>query len=310
MTLTEPTSPDLNGLLSDYMAGPRVHSRVPEGWEDEPYTRFAVTPVAPTIGAVIDGVSLADEVDPELFEQLNRALLEWKVLFFRNQDITGRQHADFAANWGPLESHPFITKKQIDERPEVVRFEKGPKFSGYENTWHSDVTWREVPSLGSILRAIEVPPVGGDTLWCDMAAAYDGLTEDMKARLDGLEAEHDWLFTFGLGMDAEEKQRLRADFPAVRHPVVRTHPETKRKTLYVNRFFTQFIVGMPIDESRALLEHLWSRATFPEYQCRWKWDVGDVAFWDNRSTQHYAVSDYQPHRRVMERITIIGDRPF
>ncbi|MEY2471204.1 MAG: taurine dioxygenase [Actinomycetota bacterium] len=303
---------DLNGLLSDYHPGPRVYPRTPDGWAAAPYTRFDVAPLTPTIGAVILGVSLAAPVDAELFDQLNRALLEWKVLFFRDQDITGDQHAAFAANWGPLEAHPFIklTTDQSHGKAEVVRFEKGPELGGYENVWHSDVTWREVPSLGSVLRAIEVPDVGGDTMWSDMCAAYDGLDDATKERIEGLVAEHDWLYSFGLTMKPAERDALRVDFPPAHHPVVRTHPETGRKMLYVNRGFTQFIVGMDPDESRALLEQLWIQASFGEYQCRWKWQPGDVAFWDNRSTQHYAVSDYFPNRRVMERITIIGDKPF
>jgi taurine dioxygenase len=305
------TTTDQNGLFRDYLAGPRVEARVPEGWDPKPYTRFSVRALAPTIGAEIIGVSLADEVDPELFDELNRALLEWKVLFFRGQDITGEQQTAFAANWGPLEAHPFIKvhTSQDDARPEVVRFEKGPKLGGYENVWHSDVTWRLEPSLGSVLRAIEVPEVGGDTSWADMGAAYDGLDGRTKARIEGMTAVHDWITTFGLGMDDETRDALRADFPPAEHPVVRTHPETGRKTLYVNRAFTQHLVGVDPEEGRALLELLFTRATFPEYQCRWKWAAGDVAFWDNRSTQHYASSDYFPNRRVMERITIIGDRP-
>jgi taurine dioxygenase len=303
---------DQSGLFTGYLPGPRVSRRLPEGWDDQPYTRFSVAPLAPTIGAVIDGVSMADPVDDELFGELNRALLEWKVLFFPGQRITGEQHTAFAGHWGPLESHPFIRMRvdQPEDKPEVVRFEKGPKMGGYENVWHSDVTWRECPSLGSILRAIEVPEVGGDTLWADMGAAYDGLSEAMKERLEDLVAEHDWIYTFGLGMDAPTRDKLREDFPAVQHRVVRTHPETGRKTLYVNRAFTQRIVDVPKEESRALLDYLYVQASFPEYQCRYHWHTGDVAFWDNRSTQHYATSDYFPQRRVMERITVIGDRPF
>jgi len=309
MTLTA----DYNGLATDFRPGPRVMPRTAQGWAPTPYTRFTVTPLAPTIGAVINGVSLADEVDPEMFEQLNNALLEWKVLFFRTQDITAEQHAAFAANWGGLEQHPFIkvvTDVQSDDKPEVVRLEKSDTQPGFENVWHSDVTWRETPSLGSILRAIEVPAIGGDTMWSDMGAAYDGLKPHVKEQIDGLTAEHDWYTTFGMGMEAEVREALRVDFPPAHHPVVRTHPETGRKMLYVNRAFTQHIDGMDIDESRALLETLWIQANFGEYQCRWKWEAGDVAFWDNRSTQHYAISDYHPNRRVMERITVIGDRPI
>jgi taurine dioxygenase len=293
--------------------GPRPLRRTPDDWVDTPYTRFTLDPLSPTIGAIISGVDLGETVDAELFDELNRALLEWKVLFFRDQEITGEQHTAFAANWGALESHPFIrlrTTHQSDDRPQVVRFEKGPKSVGYENVWHSDVTWRAEPSLGSVLRAIEVPPVGGDTLWADMGAAYDGLNDAMKERIDGLTAVHDWINTFGAGMDQASRDSLRPDFPAVEHPVVRVHPETGRKTLYVNQAFTQHIVGLDPAESRALLDYLYNQAGFPEYQCRFRWRAGDVAFWDNRSTQHYATSDYYPQRRVMERITVIGDRPF
>jgi taurine dioxygenase len=291
--------------------GPRVATRTPADWVDAPYTRFDVTPIAPIIGARIDGVSLAEPLDDATFAELNRALLEWKVLFFRGQDITPAQQVAFASNWGPLESHPFIGLRddQRDEAPEVVRLAKGPEFGGYENGWHSDVTWREIPSLGSVLRAIEVPELGGDTLWSDMGAAYDCLPTSVRDLVDDLVAEHDWVPTFGAFMSHERIDDLRPDFPPAHHPVVRTHPETGRRTIYVNRTFTQHIVGVDAETSRELLEILYDQANFPEYQCRWHWQVGDVAFWDNRSTQHYASSDYFPQRRVMERITVIGDRP-
>jgi taurine dioxygenase len=155
-----------------------------------------------------------------------------------------------------------------------------------------------------------VPPVGGDTLWADMGAAYDWLDDDIKARIDQMVAVHDWIHTFGRGMDAATREALRPDFPPVEHPVVRTHPETGRKTLYVNVAFTQHIVGLDPVQSAELLDHLYRQATHPELQCRFRWTPGDVAFWDNRSTQHYAASDYYPQRRVMQRITIIGGQPY
>ncbi len=291
--------------------GPRVASRTTPGWVDRPYTRFHVDPVSPTIGAEISGVNLADGIDDELFEQLNRALLEWKVLFFRDQNLTHAEHLAFATKWGAVEIHPFVRLRadQVGDAPEVVRLEKGPKSAGRENIWHSDVTWRETPSLGSILRAVELPAVGGDTLFADMSAAYDLLDEDVKARIHGLHAVHDWANTFGRAMDRDTFDSLRPDFPAVVHPVVRTHPETGRKMLYVNAAFTQHIVGLDAAESDDLLRFLYAQAAVPEVQCRFRWTPGAIAFWDNRSTQHYAVSDYYPQRRVMERITIIGDRP-
>jgi taurine dioxygenase len=298
--------------ITIFRPGPRHLTRTPAEWVDQPYTRFTLRPMSPTIGAVVAGISMSNALDAELFQQLNRALLEWKVLFFRDQHLTHAQHTAFAANWGALENHPFIrlrTNTQPDDTPEVVRLEKGPKTGGFENVWHSDVTWRINPSLGSILRAVEVPEVGGDTLWADMGAAYDGLSDAIKERIAGLVAVHDWWNTFGRGMDAATRDALRPDFPAVEHPVVRAHPETGRKTLYVNQAFTQHIVGLDPAESHELLSYLYNQAAFPEYQCRFHWSAGDVAFWDNRSTQHYAVSDYFPQRRVMERITIVGDRP-
>ncbi|MDY7102980.1 MAG: TauD/TfdA family dioxygenase [Actinomycetota bacterium] len=297
----------ITGPAHGFLGGPRVPARV----EAPAHDRFTLEPLSPSIGAVVGGVSLADPVDDELFALLNAALLEWKVLFFRHQELTHAGHLRFAGRWGDLESHPFFSViNDHQTEADIVRFEKDDKASGYENMWHSDVSWRAEPSLGSVLRAIEVPPVGGDTLWSDMAAAYDYLTDELKQRLEGVTAVHDWIRSFGSTMDPAVRDRLRPDFPPVEHPVVRTHPETGRKLLYVNRIFTDHLVGFDPDESAELLEFLCLQATIPEYQCRWHWEAGDVAFWDNRASQHYAVSDYAPNRRVMERITIIGDKPY
>jgi taurine dioxygenase len=190
-----------------------------------------------------------------------------------------------------------------------VRFEKGEEFSGYENLWHSDVSWREIPALGSVLRAIEVPERGGDTLFGDMVAAYEGLDDDLKEAIDGLHAIHDFTHTFGRTLDEESLAERRKQFPPARHPVVRTHPETGRKILYVNPIFVSHIEDIEPGESQRLLDVLCRQAAVPEYQCRFRWRNGSVAFWDNRATQHYAASDYWPQRRVMERVAIIGDRP-
>lgn len=302
---------NLAGYMNGFVGGPRTPVQSTDAAGATEYKRISLRPVSPTIGAVVEGISLAEEIDEELFEEIDRALLEWKVLFFKNQSITASEQQAFAANWGELELHPFFvsTVAVEAELPEVVRLEKDETKPGFENIWHSDVSWREVPSLGSILRAVEVPEVGGDTLWCDMAAAYDHLKDDLKDRIENLVAVHDWVQTFGAVMDPAERDALRPDFPPVEHPVVRVHPQTGRKMLYVNRIFTQRIVGMSEAESAELLEHLFVQANIPEYQCRLRWEAGDVAFWDNRSTQHYANSDYYPARRVMERITIIGDVP-
>ena len=233
--------------------GPRIASRTPEGWVDEPYTRFTCRPLAPTIGAVIGGVSLADPVDEELFHQLNRALLEWKVIFFRDQDLTPQQQAAFAAHWGPLESHPFIGLRddQREEAPEVVRLEKGAELQRLRE----HLAQRRHLARGPLARIGAAGHRGardrrrhaaGPT-WAPPTTACPTFVRD---RIDGLVAEHDWIVTFGRFMDAERKAALRKDFPPAHHPVVRTHPETGRRTLYVNRAFTQHLVGVDPDESR------------------------------------------------------------
>jgi taurine dioxygenase len=296
-------------MLSLDAIGPRTLRRTPPGTTPAPYERFGVTPLAPTIGAEIDGVDLAAPIDDELQHELHRALLEWKVLFFRDQRLDREAQAAFARRWGPLERHPFFkhvdqTPDQPEDSPDVVRLAKGDAAQGYENLWHADVTWRTTPALGAVLRAVEVPPVGGDTLWADMAAAYDNLRRDVREHIDHLEAEHDWWWSFGMGMDAADREALRASFPPVVHPVVLRHPETGRRTLYVNRIFTTRILGLSDAESDELLAHLCDQAAVPEYQCRFRWTPGAVAFWDNRATQHYAASDYAPATRIMERVSI------
>jgi taurine dioxygenase len=271
-----------------------------------------LAPLTPAIGAEVWGVRLGEPQAKGTLAALRAALLDWKVLFFRDQDITTEQHLAFAANFGELEVHPFAPHKP--GCPEVLAITHNRESRGRENAWHSDVTWREKPSLGSILRAIEVPPVGGDTLFADMYAAHDGLSDEVKARIDGAVAVHDFAhFRRGLrqaGKSEEEIEAFNTAYPMVEHPVVRTHPETGRKAIYVNVAFTQHVVGLEKAESDALLQHLYAQAAFPEYQCRFRWKKNSIAFWDNRSSQHYAVSDYWPQVRRMERVTIIGDRPF
>jgi taurine dioxygenase len=264
-------------------------------------------PLAPTIGAEISGVDLRDDLDDATIADIRGALLRWKVIFFRDQDITVEQHIAFARRFGELEIHPATPKDQANR--EVLRITHGPESRGRENNWHSDVTWREAPSLGSVLRAVEVPDVGGDTLFSDMGAAYDGLSPAMKEWLCTLTASHDIARVFAkrLGKSAEE---LHEQYPVQHHPVVRTHPETGRRSLYVNTGFTTHIDGLSPKESDWLLSHLYSQAALPEYQCRFRWAPNSIAFWDNRACQHYAASDYFPAVRTMERVTIAGDRPY
>ncbi len=270
-----------------------------------------VRPLTPTIGAEIHGVDLRLPLDAQTLSEVRAALLDWKVVFFRDQDITTEQHLAFARNFGELEVHPFAPEKP--GYPEVLAITHDRERPGKENTWHSDVTWRLEPSLGSILRSLEVPPVGGDTLFADMYAAYSGLSDEVKAKIEGKTAIHDFAhFRRGLrkqGKSEAEIEEYNKKYPPAEHPVVRTHPETARKGLYVNAAFTQHIAGMERGESDALLKHLYAQAATPEYQCRFRWGVNSIAFWDNRASQHYAVSDYWPAVRRMERVTIVGDRP-
>jgi taurine dioxygenase len=265
-------------------------------------------PLSPTIGAEVQSIDLTTDVSDAQIAALRSALLEWKVLFFRDQEITREQHIAFAGKFGALEIHPLTAPDQPN--PEVLRIAHDENSKGSENLWHSDVTWRPEPSLGSILRALEVPEVGGDTLFCNMYAAYDGLSEKMKEFVCGLTAEHSFMRAFGGFIPAEEQAVTREKHPEQIHPVVRTHPETGRKGLYVNVAFTDQILGLEPRESDDLLQHLYAQARIPEYQCRFRWEKNSLAFWDNRACQHYAASDYFPQKREMERVTIIGDRPF
>lgn len=310
-TTTPPTRP----LLRDHRIpadgiheGPRLLRRLAQGAEDRPYERFTLVPQGPLIGAEIRGLDLSRPLTAAVRAELDRALLEWKVLFFRGADLTSDQQRAFALNWGELENNPLLARGSADD---VARFEKGGDATPtYENVWHTDVTFRERPALGAVLQLREVPPFGGDTMWADMAAAYDNLPDTVKVRIDDAQAVHDFIPGFARFYGPEKLAPLQDRFPPVTHPVVRTHPETGRRMLFVNTSFTTHIVGMERAESDRLLGYLVRQAHVPEYQVRFRWQAGDVAFWDNRATQHYAVDDYAPHRRVAERVAIAGDRPY
>jgi taurine dioxygenase len=271
------------------------------------FEHLAVHRLGATIGAEVEGVDLARPLDDAVVDELTRCLQEFKVLFFRDQPLTPAQHVAFARRFGDLEIHPFIPANP--EQPELVRFAKEATVGGYENGWHSDVSWREQPSLGAVLHAVEVPPVGGDTLFADMYAAYEGLDDATRHEIDGLVAVHDYSKVFGHSVKATDREAMRQQFPPVEHPVVRTHPGTGRRLMYVNRFFTDHIVGLDRGASDALIDRLAATAETVEYQCRFAWRQHSVAFWDNRAVQHYAASDYWPLRRVMDRASIVGERP-
>jgi taurine dioxygenase len=269
-------------------------------------SQIRIEPLTPAIGAEIVGVDLR-HVTPTLIEDVRAALLEHKVVFFRQQNLTREQHIDFARQFGQLEIHPATPKDQPN--PEVLKLSHGPESRGSENMWHSDVTWREQPSLGSVLRAIEIPQTGGDTLFANMALAYDRLSDTIKEQIQNLVAVHDIARVFAKRLN-KKPEELRELYPLMEHPVVRTHPETKQRVVYVNGAFTSHIKGMEAGESKLLLDKLFKSAWNPEVQCRFRWQAGSIAFWDNRASQHFAASDYFPAVRVMERVTIAGDKPY
>jgi taurine dioxygenase len=270
------------------------------------YTNIKVAPLTPAIGAEISDVDLGAPTPGQL-EDIRAALLDYKVIFFRNQPLTQEQHISFARQFGELEIHPATPRDQPN--PEAFKIEHGPSSRGAENMWHSDVTWRERPSLGSILRAVEIPEVGGDTLFANMALAYNRLPEATKEKIRNRTAIHDIarVFASRLKKDPEE---LREQYPLVAHPVVRTHPETKEQVIYVNEAFTSHIEDVDPEESRSLLDQLYKSAWNPEVQCRFRWQPDSIAFWDNRASQHFAASDYFPAIRKMVRVTIAGDKPY
>jgi len=273
------------------------------------------------IGAELFDVSLADAArDARLFDVIRALLLEHKVLFLRDQDLSRADHVAFARRFGELEDHPVAGSDP--DNPGLVRIYKDldspPEH--YENAWHCDATWREAPPFGCVLRCVETPEVGGDTIWVNMARAYADLPDTIKARIDPLWARHSIEATFGAAMPAEKRRALKAQYPDPEHPVVRTHPDTGEKVLFVNAFTTHLVnfhtpqnvrFGQDYAPGAAdLLSYLIGRAAIPEYQVRWRWTKNSVAIWDNRCTQHYAVQDYWPAIRKMERAGIIGDRPY
>jgi taurine dioxygenase len=273
------------------------------------------------IGAELVGVNLAEAIaNDDLFGAIRQALLDHKVLFLRHQIISKDEHVAFAQLFGDLEDHPVAGSDP--DHPGLVCIYKdldSPP-DHYENAWHCDATWREKPPLGAVLRCVECPPVGGDTVWADMGRAYADLADDIKAKIDGLYARHSIEASFGARMPIEKRHGLKEQFPDAEHPVVRTHPETGEKVLFVNSFATHFTNFHTAENVRYgqdyapgaahLLNYLIARATIPEYQVRWRWRPNSVAIWDNRCTQHYAVMDYWPAVRKMERAGIIGDKPF
>ncbi|MFF7242150.1 TauD/TfdA family dioxygenase [Streptomyces collinus] len=260
--------------------------------------------MTPHFGAEIQVEDLSQPIDDELAQELRQALLEWKVIAFRDQhNFDTASHLALATVWGEPQPNPFVFN---GETIRVSRWTRDAEEIGRENNWHSDQTFTTTPSRASVLRSIEVPPVGGDTMFADMGAAYDNLTDEMKLRIEGLTAVHDWEPLNGPFMTREEITYMRNKHPAVEHPVVIQHPLTGRKILYVNESYTIRILGMSENESRKLLHELGLQARVPEYQVRFHWQRNSIVIWDNVALQHYAVNDYYPQRRTMECVTIAG----
>ena len=230
---------------------------------------------------------------------------------FRNQNISHQNHLDFARHWGDVQTHPAYPT--VAGFPEITVLENDPDNEPKIEQWHTDITFRPEPPLGSILRAVVVPPTGGNTEFY-MIAAYEALPAGLQQELAGLEAEHSFEFGFKESLaEPGGRERLAQaviDNPPVRHPMVRTHPVSGRQSLFVNSLFTTHIVGMAAEESRQLLDELFNHMEKPEFRVSFQWQPNSIAFWDNRCTQHRPINDYWPAHRRMERITIKGDRPF
>ena len=281
---------------------------------------ISVEPLTCALGAELGNVNLGDASrDDALFGQIKALLLEYKVLFLRDQDITRAEHVAFARRFGELEDHPVVGSDP--DHPGLVRIYKGPdsRDEQYENAYHCDATWRERPQMGAVLRCVECPPVGGDMIWVDMAKAYSRLPEHVKTQIAGLRARHSIEASFGAAMPIDRRLALHAQYPDAEHPVVCTHPQTGEKVLFVNAFTTHFTnyhtpanvrFGQDFNPAASqLLNYLISQAFIPEFQVRFRWKKNSVAIWDNRCTQHYAVQDFWPAVRNLERAGIVGDRP-
>lgn len=275
--------------------------------------KLEVRPLNPTFAAEVADIDLSRPQSIETIAAIRAALVEHRLLVFRGQKITPRQQRDFAAHFGPLHVHPLLDHDS--DLPEIIVLNYDRHRPPEPDEWHTDVTFITTPPLGSILYGAVIPEVGGDTLFADLAAAYVALSEPLRSFVHGLRATHDFTKSFrastyyGEKIDDEKWAKARAKNLPVSHPVVRTHPETGIKGLFVNEGFTTEIEGLNADESRTLIDFLIRHQAKPQFTYRHRWRTGDVLFWDNRITQHMVVADYWPRHRRMHRATILGDRP-
>lgn len=281
------------------------------------YKTLEIKRLTTALGAELSGVDLTKPLSEDQKAEVKQALLEYQVIFFRDQDLNAEQHLALAKEFGELEVHPIV--QGLDGHPEILQIVKEPgEETQFGDAWHSDNSFIECPSMGSILHGIEIPPIGGDTLFSNMYMAYDLLSDGMKAILDGLICIHTAAQAFDpirlahkyRGETNMKYKYSEAVDKEVEHPVVRTHPETGKKSLFVNKMFTTRFKDMTPAESGPILEYLSQHAIRPEFQCRFQWKKNSVAFWDNRCTMHYAMNDYYQYRRIMNRVTVAGDRPY
>jgi taurine dioxygenase len=276
--------------------------------ESAPYETIAVAKLTPLIGAEIGGIDLSLPLSPRQLDEIHRALAENLVIFFRDQHLTPEQHLAFGRRFGELHRHPAAPHEEGHPELMIIRTEASSTRANGEG-WHSDVSCDVEPPMGSILYLKECPPCGGDTLFANTYAAYDALSDRMKAYLEGMKAVHDGEHVYR-GLYANLGVQDKPSYPRAEHPVVRTHPVTRRKSLFVNRGFTTRLIGVPLEESKAVLRYLFEHIQNELFQCRFKWRENSIAFWDNRCAQHRAMWDYWPHTRSGNRVTVKGDRPF
>jgi taurine dioxygenase len=285
-------------------SGPRIRHVVPDSM---PYDTLTLDKLTPVIGAEINGVDLSEPLSNRQLDELHRALAENLVIFFRDQTLTPQQHLAFGRLFGDLHVHPAAPHEEgMPELMTIYADKDSPRANG--EGWHTDVSCDPEPPMGTILYIKRCPPKGGDTLFASMYAAYEALSERMRTYLSGLTAIHDGEHVYR-GLFDNHGQAERATYPRAEHPVVRTHPVTGKKALFVNRGFTTRILGIPIDESDAILRYLYEHMENPLFQCRFRWQPSSIAFWDNRCTQHRAMWDYWPHTRSGNRVTVKGDKP-
>ena len=274
---------------------------------------YSLEQLTPTIGAEISNIDLSQDLSEEKLDQIYQDLIDYKVIFFRNQEISPKNHIALAKSFGEIEP-PHPVYPHVKDFPEIVLLENDANNPPDTDEWHTDVTFKSDPAFASILYSKIIPPSGGDTLWCSLSAIYEALPSDTKKYLETLRAVHDMgSFRNNFIDDDNEKSAQNVNegfqkFGNAIHPMVKVHPISKNKLLYINPGFTSQIVGMNMTDSNNLLTYLFNFMNKPEFQIRFKWSANTIAIWDNRCTMHYAIGDYMPHHRQMNRITVLNDK--